>query len=125
MEMPDTLLGATDMLKNLRFILLFDVYGALLTEKQQETLELYYNNDLSLGEISEETGITRQGVMNCVKKSEQRLLELESQLGLVERFSKLDKLAKELERRVSDAKISDNEQKTEIMRLLGELREIL
>lgn len=123
--MPDALLGATDMPKNLRFILLFDVYGALLTEKQRETLEMYYNNDLSLGEISEETGITRQGVMNCVKKSEQRLLELESQLRLVERFSKLEKLAKELERRVSDAKISDNEQKAEIMRLLGELRKFL
>ena len=69
------------MAKDLHFTLLLDVYGPLLTEKQRETLDFYYNEDLSLGEISEETGITRQGVMNCIKKCEQRLLELEDALG--------------------------------------------
>ncbi len=77
------------MAKDLNYTMLLDVYGALLTEKQRETLEFYYNDDLSLSEISEETGITRQGVMNCVKKCEQRLSELEDTLGLVHRFTEL------------------------------------
>lgn len=112
------------MPKNLRFILLFDIYGSLLTEKQRETLELYYNDDLSLGEISEESGITRQGVMNCIKTSERRLTELEEQLGLAARFSELGKLMEELERKLSGAELSENE-RAEIFRLIGEIKEKL
>jgi len=69
--------------KNLDVNVLLDIYGALLTERQRETLELYYGEDLSLGEISQETGITRQGVMNCIRKAEKKLFELESKLGLM------------------------------------------
>ncbi len=113
------------MPKNLQFALLFDVYGALLTEKQRETLDLYYNEDLSLGEISEETGITRQGVMNCVKTSERRLLELEKQLGVVERFSRLKKLAETLEARLLEEGIPDGRGGAEIFRLLEEMKKAL
>ena len=67
------------MAKDLENTILFDVYGSLLTEKQRETLEYYYNDDLSLGEISEETGITRQGVMNCIKTSEARRVKWRNQ----------------------------------------------
>jgi len=99
------------MAKDLHFTMLLDVYGALLTEKQRETLEFYYNDDLSLGEISEETGITRQGVMNCIKKTEQRLVELENQLGLVKRFEELKSDIEALEEMVLDvcdkAKVND------------------
>lgn len=112
------------MAKNLRFILLLDIYGSLLTEKQRETLELYYNDDLSLGEISEESGITRQGVMNCVKTSERRLAELEEQLGLAARFSELGKLMEELERRLTESSLAERE-RTEIFRLIREVREKL
>lgn len=85
------------MSKDLKLALLVDLYGPLLTEKQQETLEMYYDSDLSLGEISEETGITRQGVMNCVKKSEARLIELEDRLGLAKRLAVLEAQVDRLE----------------------------
>jgi len=75
--------------KNLGVNILLDVYGALLTDRQRVTLELYYGEDLSLGEISSETGITRQGVLNCIHKSEKKLFELETRLGLIRKFREL------------------------------------
>jgi predicted DNA-binding protein YlxM (UPF0122 family) len=75
--------------KNLSVNIHLDVYGALLTDRQRVTLELYYGEDLSLGEISEETGITRQGVMNCIHKAERKLFELETKLGLIRKFREL------------------------------------
>ena len=77
------------MKKNLGVNILLDVYGALLTDRQRVTLELYYGEDLSLGEISSETGITRQGVLNCIHKSEKKLFELETRLGLIRKFREL------------------------------------
>ena len=56
--------------KDLTISILLDAYGALLTERQRELVDLYYNEDLSLAEISENTGITRQGVRDGIKKSE-------------------------------------------------------
>lgn len=85
------------MSKNLDYTILFDIYSPLLTDKQRDTLDLYYNEDLSLGEISENSGTTRQAVMNCIKKSETRLDELEADMGLANKFreisSRLDKLS--------------------------------
>ncbi len=107
------------MAKDLHFTMLLDVYGALLTEKQRETLDFYYNEDLSLGEISEETGITRQGVMNCIKKCEQRLLELEDALGLVERFTALKADTEKLEEILSS---EDNCRKSEILDIINDIK---
>ena len=66
--------------------LLLDFYGDTLSEKQRETMELFYNGDLSLSEISEITGITRQGVRDRLLKCEQIITELENKLGLAARF---------------------------------------
>ena len=107
------------MAKDLHFTLLLDVYGPLLTEKQRETLDFYYNEDLSLGEISEETGITRQGVMNCIKKCEQRLLELEEALGLVERFTSLKADTERLEAAVS---AMDTDNKSQIITIIDDIK---
>lgn len=107
------------MAKDLHFTLLLDVYGPLLTEKQRETLDFYYNEDLSLGEISEETGITRQGVMNCIKKCEQRLLELEDALGLVERFTSLKADTERLEAAVS---AMDTDNKSRIITIIDDIK---
>ena len=81
-----------EMSKNLDYTILFDIYSPLLTDKQRETLDLYYNEDLSLGEIAESTGITRQAVMGCIQKCEQRLDELERDIGLAKRSKKISEL---------------------------------
>lgn len=69
--------------KPLEMSLLFDFYGETLTEKQRELFDLYYNEDLSLAEIAEHAGITRQGVRDSHKRAEHALGEMESKLGLV------------------------------------------
>ena len=56
---------------------LFDYYGALLTEKQRECYDLYYNEDLSLAEIAELKGISRQGAWDNIRHAEQNLIEFE------------------------------------------------
>jgi predicted DNA-binding protein YlxM (UPF0122 family) len=83
--------------KNLRVALLLDYYGGLLTEKQREVVDLYYNEDLSLAEISELCGITRQGVRDSIKRGEGQLLEMEDKLGLVERITNLETTIDEVE----------------------------
>jgi len=72
--------------KIVQIALLFDFYGQLLTEKQIEIIDLYYSNDLSLSEISEQLGISRQGVYDTLKRAEKTLFEYEDKLGLVNRF---------------------------------------
>ncbi|MEG1850054.1 MAG: YlxM family DNA-binding protein, partial [Oscillospiraceae bacterium] len=69
---------------------LYDFYGELLTEKQQEVIELYYNEDLSLAEIAAHSGITRQGVRDSIKRAECQLTEFEQLLGLSERFQRIN-----------------------------------
>lgn len=72
--------------KILQMSLLYDFYGQLLTKKQQEVLQLYYTHDLSLGEISEQLGVSRQAVYDTVKRTEKLLFEYEKKLGLVHKF---------------------------------------
>lgn len=66
--------------------LLFDFYGQLLTEKQRCLFQLYYQDDLSLGEISLQHGVSRQAVHDILKRSQRALEEFEEKLGLVRRF---------------------------------------
>lgn len=75
------------MAKDLNINILMDFYGQLLSDRQYEMLEMYYNQDLSLGEIAEEVSISRQGVRDLVKRGERQLVEFEEKLGLAERFS--------------------------------------
>lgn len=82
------------MEKRLKLGNLFEFYGQLLTEKQQEILELYCNLDLSFGEISEELGISRQGVYDTIKRAEKILDEYESKLELVKRFNNREVIIK-------------------------------
>ncbi|MCL6479659.1 MAG: YlxM family DNA-binding protein [Peptococcaceae bacterium] len=63
--------------------LLYDFYGQMLTERQKKFVELYYCHDLSLGEISEQYGVSRQSVYDTLKRSEQTLQRFEKKLGLV------------------------------------------
>jgi hypothetical protein len=77
--------GAQVMSKNLQMNNLLDLYGCLLTEKQFNIMNMYYNDDFSLGEIAEECGISRQGVHDTVKRCEEAFTEYESKLKLYER----------------------------------------
>lgn len=84
------------MAKNLEISYLLDFYGECLTEKQRSFLDYYYNDDLSLSEISENEGITRQGVRDAIKRAENILFNMESKLGLAKRFSELTKGLKDI-----------------------------
>lgn len=86
--------------KPLEMSLLFDFYGETLTEKQRELFDLYYNEDLSLAEIAEHAGITRQGVRDSIKRAEHALREMEEKLGLVARYGGTERCAEELMREV-------------------------
>ena len=86
------------MPKDFAMTVLLDVYAVMLTDRQRETMELYYEEDLSLGEIAESASITRQGVMNCLKKSEAHLRNLEQKLGLVRKLRELEDDITELEK---------------------------
>ena len=77
--------------KNVQIGLLCDVYGDLLTEKQQNVLDLYYNENLSLAEVAEETGITRQAVKDSILKGEKRLFRFRRKTWNYEKSSKTRK----------------------------------
>ncbi len=74
-----------DMAKNFRICILLDYYKAMLTEKQAEVIDLYYNQDLSLAEISELMDVTRQGIRDHIKRGEESLMHLEEKLHLAEK----------------------------------------
>ena len=69
--------------------MLFDFYGELLTEKQQDCFRLHYDEDLSLGEIAENLGITRQAVWDNIRRAEELLRHNEDKIGLVARHARL------------------------------------
>ena len=71
--------------------MLLDFYGQLLTEKQRECFDLHYNEDLSLSEIAEQSGISRQGVWNNIRRADAALRELEEKTGLVGRVMELER----------------------------------
>ena len=73
------------MEKNVKISILCDLYGKLLTEKQFEFINDYYNNDLSLSEIAENNDITRQAVRDIIKKGEKKLFEYEEKLGFMKK----------------------------------------
>lgn len=69
-----------------RMTMLFDFYGEVLTPRQKEFFDLYYNEDLSLAEIAENYGISRQGVRDVIVRSEAIMTDLEDKTGLMKRF---------------------------------------
>ena len=69
-----------------RMAMLYDLYGDMLTDRQKEFYDLYYNEDLSLSEIAENYGISRQGVRDVIVRAEATLTELEDKTGIIRRF---------------------------------------
>ena len=99
--------------------LLFDFYGDLLTDKQKEYYDLHYNSDLSLFEIAEMNGTSRQAVWDIIRRAEQTLRDIEDKTGLV---------ARALQRRAALAELSaladrlpESEVKQAIVRRIAEI----
>lgn len=92
------------MAKNLEMSYLLDFYGNALTKKQQEMMVQYYNDDLSLSEIGENFGITRQGVRDAIKHGESSLLELEEKVGFAARYRLVQDKLIDMERIIRKAK---------------------
>lgn len=88
--------------KKLTVSLLLDFYGQVLSEKQFHIMDYYYNDDLSLREISEILGITRQGVHDTIKRSEAFLEELEQSLGLYAKWQRLQQQLESIEGAVKE-----------------------
>ena len=102
------------MEKNVKISILSELYGKLLTEKQFEFIDDYYNNDLSLSEIAENNNITRQAVRDIIKKGEKKLFEYEEKLNFMKRTlnqeKKIEKVLSELtkiQKNYSDKQISN------------------
>lgn len=84
------------MEKDITISLLMDFYGSLLTKKQLEAMELYYNDDFSLAEVAQNMSITRQGARDLITRGAQALRECEAELGLFERFRRLSQGLEEI-----------------------------
>ena len=82
--------------KDMKISFLLDFYGEVLSERRRTVLEYYYNDDLSLSEIAEDIGISRQGVRDLIKKAEEELHFYEEKLGLAERFRNTQQCAERL-----------------------------
>ena len=77
-------------------VLLYDCYGSMLTQKQQEYIEMRYNQDLSLGEIAEMTGVSRQAVFDNLSRTEALLRRMEENIGCVKRDMMTRKVMQEI-----------------------------
>lgn len=87
--------------------MLFDFYGELLTDKQREYFDLRYNEDLSLGEIAERCGISRQGVWDIIRRAETAMTEIEEKTGLIKRFIERNAQIDELQNELKSIGVSD------------------
>ncbi len=77
------------MKDDLEFLRLLDLYSPLLTKTQREITDLYFNYDLSLAEIAEQKGVSRQSVSDCLNKSRQQLVSYEEKLGFARTLQEL------------------------------------
>ena len=121
------------MAKNLEISYLLDFYGEVLTDKQRDVMEQYYNDDLSLSEIAENFGITRQGVRDAIKRGESTILGLEEKVGFARRYrtsqegiARLESLARDV-RFYNANSYSSNEEvqraADEMLRIIGVIGE--
>lgn len=104
--------------KTTRMNFLFDFYQALLTDKQRSYMELYYLDDLSLGEIAEEYTISRQAVYDNIRRTEAMLEEYEEKLCL---FSKFQRRKETVEQLLTLVK--DQSTEKELIQLINQLKE--
>ncbi|MBR4626898.1 MAG: DNA-binding protein [Ruminococcus sp.] len=111
------------MAKELKYVMLLDCYGVLLTEHQRSIMEMYYCEDLSLAEISGPLGITRQAVMSMIKRTEAILNDYEEKLGFARRLRAMLMCIDKIE--TASADIGDERLKNIISGETAAIRELL
>ena len=99
--------------------LLLDIYGGLLTNKQKESLELYFQEDLSLSEISEIKGISRQGVLDNIKNGVKALNKADQKLKILDKIRKYENRLTEIAKIITNADI-DIKTRQEILNIIGD-----
>ena len=107
-----------------RMTMLLDFYGEILTQRQREFFDLYYNEDLSLAEIAENYGISRQGVRDAIVRAETAMEELEDKTGLLKRFMRMQDSVDAIVAPANEIKTINYRQydNPELERLAGEIR---
>lgn len=112
--------------KNLNISLLLDFYGDILTQRQNEMLNMYYNEDCSLAEIADTFSISRQGVRSVLKKAETILLDMENKLGLAAKFVKVREKSTEIasELDLINETIKNDDISSKIRSLIEEIKEM-
>lgn len=113
--------------KKIRLGNLYAFYGNLLTDKQQDILNLYCIHDLSLGEISENLGISRQAVYDTIKRSRKTLLDYEDKLGLLSKFTNTKVKVNKLLKTIDDFSINLNNEydKKYVLNEIDEFKKLL
>ena len=107
------------MSKNIENAILLDTYGSMLTEKQYDTLSLYYDEDLSLSEIAE-----NMGVHKCIRTSEEYLTQLEETLGFAEKYRRVCDLCDELTA-LTDKSVGSTAEKDKMKALIENIKNTL
>ena len=102
--------------------MMYDFYGSLLSESQNEVMALYHEDNLSLSEIAEQLGMTRQAVHYTLKKAEKALEKFEEKLGLVKEYEKDQTLADEARRIIAGADM-DKKRKDRLSAIIDQLSE--
>ncbi len=109
--------------KHIEISMLWEIYGKLLTEKQYQVLNDYYNNDLSLSEIAENNNISRQGVRDLIKKGEDKLFDYEEKLKIMENNTRNERTIQLILAQLS--KIRENSSDKKIEKILNEVQKEL
>lgn len=123
MQREDVGVVLTVLDKMVKMGLLFDYYGALLTEKQQEIWKLYYYQDLSLGEIAERYSVSRQAVYDILQRTGNALEDFEEKLKIIEKTRRLNRLLTRLENALKSNEGKQPPDK-ELENILREIRDI-
>ena len=109
--------------KHIQISMLWEIYGKLLTKKQYDVLNDYYNNDLSLSEIAENNNISRQGVRDLLKKGEDKLFDYEEKLNIMKKNTENERTIQTVLAQLS--KIQENSSDKKIEKILNEVQKEL
>lgn len=110
--------------KDFKYSILLDFYGDILSGRQKELMDYYYNYDYSLSEIAEITGLSRQGIRDSIKKGETKLLDFEEKLSLASRFSDLMDNIKTISLSLNEISVEVPEEAAKIDKIKEELNSL-